>query len=59
MANSKTQLILCVLVALWCVYSMVASGEAMSKPVVIMNYFALFGAVMGTIGAGMQMAKGK
>src|SRR5665213_2740466 len=37
MANSKTQLILCVLVAIWCVYSLVAPGEAMSKAVVIMN----------------------
>ena len=59
MANSKTQLILCVLVAIWCVYSLVAPGEAMSKPVVILNYFVLFGAVMGAIGSGMQMAKGK
>jgi hypothetical protein len=59
MANSKTQLILCVLVGVWCVYSLVAPGEAMSKPVLIMNYVALFGAVMGAIGASMQMAKGK
>jgi hypothetical protein len=27
MANSTTQLILCVLVAIWCVYSLVALGE--------------------------------
>jgi hypothetical protein len=59
MGNSKTQLILCGLVVIWSAYSLVAPGEAMSKPVVIMNYFALFGAVMGAIGAGMQMAKGK
>jgi hypothetical protein len=59
MADSKTQLILCVLVGIWCVYSLVAPGEAISKPVLIMNYVALFGAAMGAIGAGMQMAKGK
>jgi len=59
MASSKTQLILCVLVGIWCVYSLVPPGEATSKPVLIMNYVALFGAVMGAIGAGMQMAKGK
>jgi hypothetical protein len=59
MANSKTQLILWVLVAIWCVYSLVAPGEAMSKAVGIMNCFALFGAVLGAIGAGMRIAKGK
>jgi hypothetical protein len=38
-----------------------ASGDRGTEttPVLIMNYFALLGAVMGAIGAGMQMAKGK
>jgi hypothetical protein len=53
--NNKVTLVISILVAGWTIYGLVASGEAMSKGVLILNYLILFGATLGAVGSVMQM----